>query len=211
MVKLYYADVSAIPTEIDERLISSYRREKLEKQRSPLLRRQGIGAELLLQAALQELLPELTQPPEIAVDALAKPYLRGAELHFNLSHSGRYAACVIADRPVGVDIQMVREYSESLAERCFTPEERKTLSAAEEPDRAFTALWTLKESYLKWKGDGIRMPMRSVSVCFDLSAPLARAADAAFWHMRLQDYHLSVCVEAGEDPVPQEIKEVTLL
>jgi len=209
MLKLYYADVSALAPEADELPLSSYRRGKLEKQRSPLLRKQGIGAELLLQTALRETVPELPQPPEIAADALGKPCLRGAELYFNLSHSGAYAACAIADLPVGVDIQTSREYSEKLAERCFTPEERAALRAAREPDAEFTALWTLKESYLKWKGSGIRTPMSSVSL--DLSAVPVRAADAVFWHMRLQDCHLSLCVQADADPVPQAIKEVTLL
>ena len=85
------------------------------------------------------------------------------------------------------------------------------LCAAAEQDHAFTALWTLKESYLKWCGSGIHTPMSSFSVSLNPSTDLACTEDAVLWHTRLQDYHLSLCLEAGNDPRPQEIKEVTLL
>ena len=47
--------------------------------------------------------------------------------HFNLSHSGTLALCALSAQPVGVDIQVVRVWRDSLLERSCTPRERAWL------------------------------------------------------------------------------------
>lgn len=43
---------------------------------------------------------------EIAYNSQGKPYfLSNCEIFFNISHSSNYVACVIGDRPVGIDIE----------------------------------------------------------------------------------------------------------
>lgn len=43
---------------------------------------------------------------EIAYNSQGKPYfLSNREIFFNISHSSNYVACVIGDRPVGIDIE----------------------------------------------------------------------------------------------------------
>ncbi len=47
-------------------------------------------------------------PAGLAQWQRGKPYFPSPRCQFNLSHSGTLALCALSDRPVGVDIQMVR-------------------------------------------------------------------------------------------------------
>ena len=85
-------------------------------------------------------------------------------LFFNLSHSGDYAVCALADREIGVDIQKHKEYKETLARRFFHPEELAFLSTAGDQKRCFYDLWSMKESCVKYTGQGLSTGMDSFSV-----------------------------------------------
>lgn len=82
-----------------------------------------------------------------------KPYFEEAPwLHFSISHSGVYWACAVADYPVGLDLQIRRKkYSFRIAERFFHPDEKAYLLG----NGDFYAVWTAKESYVKYTGTGI--------------------------------------------------------
>ena len=57
---------------------------------------------------------------EIAYNSQGKPYfLSNREIFFNISHSSNYVACVIGDRPVGIDIEKARKGRQNLAKRFF--------------------------------------------------------------------------------------------
>ena len=95
-----------------------------------------------------------------AADANGKPFLEGADLMFNLSHSGALALVAVArSRQVGVDVEQLRPMPdlESVAARVCTPGELATLAGLAEPqrERAFFALWTRKEALAKATGEGI--------------------------------------------------------
>lgn len=84
-----------------------------------------------------------------------KPYFRQhPEIFFNLSHSGTMAACCVADRPVGIDIEGGRPCRLKVAQRFFSERERAWVEEAETEHRFFR-LWTLKEAYAKADGAGI--------------------------------------------------------
>lgn len=96
-----------------------------------------------------------------------KPYLAAyPQLHFNLSHSGCYAACAIHTQPVGIDVEQVVPLDIlPFREHLSTAEyyELRSLPATEQLSH-FYHLWTLKESYLKQTGMGLSAPMGSFSL-----------------------------------------------
>lgn len=97
-----------------------------------------------------------------------KPYLENqAGLHFNISHSGEYAAVAIAENPVGVDIEQIRPVSEGVISRVCTDEEREYLRKSDNKDRDFIKLWTLKECAVKASGKGLSDNFKNHS--YDLS------------------------------------------
>ena len=51
MLRLYYADVAGLDADAGAYALSDYRRDRLAHIRPPRARRQGIGAELLLNRA----------------------------------------------------------------------------------------------------------------------------------------------------------------
>ena len=85
-----------------------------------------------------------------------KPVLVGLpHIHSNLSHCREAVACVVSDRPVGIDVESVREYRESLVSYTMNDAERADISRHPRPEIAFTRLWTMKEAVLKRTGEGI--------------------------------------------------------
>lgn len=98
--------------------------------------------------------------PELAAGERGKPWFPAEpRRHFNLSHSGTLALCALADRPVGVDIQVTRgSWRPSLIARSCTPEEREWLASRGDRPEDFTQLWALKESAGKQSGYGLPYP-----------------------------------------------------
>lgn len=203
MLRLYFADVSALDPNDFAGILTDYRREKLSRQRDAQSRRQGLGAELLLRRALADCAPECLWPPEIRLGEYGKPAWNVEGLYFNLSHSGEFAACVIADCPVGLDVQEACVYREALARRFFTPEEQAFLIASEERDQDFGRIWAMKESYLKALGKGLARPLSSFSVVGEGRDRL----DAAVWYSRIQGYHFSVCAPGAASAEPEIIEK----
>lgn len=72
-------------------------------------------------------------------------------------------ACLIGDRPLGIDLQHGRKMDPAkISARYFAEEEAelvRKLGAA-----AFFRLWTRKEAYSKYTGNGLADVMRGISV-----------------------------------------------
>lgn len=115
----------------------------------------------------------LSPLPEIARREHGKPWFPEREdLHFNLSHSGELALCALDGAPVGVDIQIVKEWRPGLPERVCSGPELAWLER--QPDRwpAFTRLWTLKEARVKESGRGLTASIRDIRVPLPADGPV---------------------------------------
>ncbi len=133
-----------------------------EKQARILCQRVKQNADnMLVGAALaRHMIWEIFQIPlsqqHIAYGPYGKPYLRDyPNVHFNISHSGQYVACAVADCPVGIDVQVIGAYRPDVAARVCNEEELAGIEASVNPATEFTKLWTRKEAYLKMLGCGI--------------------------------------------------------
>lgn len=95
-----------------------------------------------------------------------KPFLPAwPEIQVNLSHSGQVALCAVDTTPVGVDVQReIAPVSDALVRRVCTPPERRWLEGQPRREAAFATLWTLKESYLKYRGDGLSGGLKTFTV-----------------------------------------------
>lgn len=96
--------------------------------------------------------------PEIIKDEMGKPGFKDCGLHFNVSHSGEYLAIAVSESPVGIDIQKEKEIREGMYRKVVRPEEQSLIG--KERQRDFLRLWTLKESFVKAEGCGLRMSMK---------------------------------------------------
>lgn len=205
MLRLYWADVSRLLPDAEQYELSAYRREKLRMLRPPEARKLSIGAELLLCQALSDCAPGFPWPPRITAGVLGKPEWNVEGLYFNLSHSGSIAACAIADRPVGLDVQEPCGCREALTGRFFSPEEQAFLAASADKDRDFCRIWSRKESYVKALGTGISIPLGAFSVVGE-HLPLGYA----FWDAEIEGCRFALCLPGGGNPQPDIVIEKKL-
>lgn len=102
---------------------------------------------------------------EVKVNSNNKPYLKGNPVHFNISHSKDLAACVIAEFPVGIDVEFF-DTSISYVDFEFqmTTGEFEKINGAEDRIGSFFTYWTAKEAIIKAHGDGMMIPLDSFEV-----------------------------------------------
>ena len=143
-------------------LLSEQRREQCLKFKLEQGRKTCAAVYLLLCEGLRKEYG-ITELPVFEYGEHGKPSIVGhPEIFFNMSHCREAAICVLSDVPVGVDVESIRSYSESLARYTMSDAEMELIEKAERPDVEFIRLWTLKEAVLKRSGEGIRNDMKHV-------------------------------------------------
>lgn len=142
--------------------LSDQRREQALRFRHEQGRRECAAAYLLLCQALEKEYG-ITEKPVFQYGEHGKPAIVGhPDIHFNLSHCRLATICVVSNRPVGVDVESIREYKDSLARYTMNEEELERIAHAVNPAQEFTRLWTRKEAVLKLTGHGLQGDMKSV-------------------------------------------------
>ncbi|MBO4384793.1 MAG: 4'-phosphopantetheinyl transferase superfamily protein [Clostridia bacterium] len=148
-------DRSAELLNAPERFSSAERLIRSKKIKNPLVRAQGLAAELALSYALSG---EMLLPPEYRREKSGKPVIEDGFI--SLSHSGRFAVCAYSPVPVGVDIEIPRPVRASVKKRLLSAEE------LEEWLDGFSLLkrFVIKEAYLKMTGEGVFGGLSSLTV-----------------------------------------------
>lgn len=86
----------------------------------------------------------------VSFEKKGKPYFRQGGVFFSLSHSRGVCAAAVSDRPVGVDVEMLREsFRAGLVAKTLNEDEKNAF------DGDFTRIWCRKESVAKLTGEGI--------------------------------------------------------
>lgn len=153
-----------------------------------------------------------------AANEYGKPYyIIPADFHFNISHSGDWVTAAVSDHPVGIDIEHIQPISLDIAARFFSPEECLAIhnTSAEKQMDLFYRIWTAKESYIKYIGQGLSLPLDSFSV---ICADAFRISNNPNAHLLTPDfqpgYRLTVCHEIQlEQPLfvqPISYSEISL-
>lgn len=170
--KVYVTDVAQLDDEscyaaMYEK-VSERRRHKTDRLKFRKDKLLSLAAEsLLIQACEDYGLDYYTET--IIENEYSKPDFAGGKYHFGLSHSGTKAMCVIADCPVGCDVEIMDKANLDIAKRFFSKDEYAVLESIEKmPDKKdmFYRIWTLKESFVKCIGKGMSCPFDSFAVEF---------------------------------------------
>lgn len=101
--------------------------------------------------------------PDFLYNEHGAPYWANGP-YFSISHTKQGIAVAISDRPIGIDIEGLREATDSLISRAMNPEEVSIIQASSSPQTEFIRLWTRKEAYVKMKGTGIISDMHEILV-----------------------------------------------
>ena len=208
MLRVYTANISGLDYRPALFKLSAYRLQRLEGVQSELNKKQGAGAELLLNRAVRELRPGTELPLDIVADENGKPGLRDGSLFFSLSHSGPFALCAVSDKVLGADIQEQKPFNERLARRFFSAEELAYILGSEDRNAAFSQVWALKESYIKAVGLGLKLPLDSFSLKFEKRIEL-RGEPWKLWHRCVNGCHIAVC--SSSDAEAEIFREIDRL
>lgn len=142
--------------------ISEQRREQAVKFKHELGQRLCVLAYQLLKQGLHEAYG-IEGNPQFEYNEHGKPAIVGhPDIFFNLSHCKEAVLCAISDQPVGVDVESVRSFNDSLVHYTMNEDEIREIETAEDRAVAFIRLWTMKEAALKLEGTGISKDMKQV-------------------------------------------------
>ncbi len=147
--------------------VSAERKDKVLRYRFLKDRVLSLGAEVLLRKALRECGIEI---PEIhyGFEINGKPFLKGVEgFDFNISHSEDLVMVAVSENETGCDIEKITETDLDIAKKFFFREEYENIAAlpaSEERNELFFRYWTLKESFMKATGLGMRLPLDSFQI-----------------------------------------------
>lgn len=95
-----------------------------------------------------------------------KPYFPERPIEFSVSHTGDLWVCLMGAQTAGVDIQRRRKCRmDKIAKRYYTPDEQAHVEKLGE--KGFFQIWTRKEAYAKYTGEGLTEQLRFFSTLKD--------------------------------------------
>ncbi len=119
-------------------------------------------ARALLDEALMREYGKTASDFEMEISPGGKPYFKNSDIYFNISHTKKAVAVALSESPVGVDIQYILPYSDRLAGRICIPSELDIISASEDKSYELCRMWAMRESYVKYTGEGIRSSIKDI-------------------------------------------------
>lgn len=182
---MVFDDLQGFDLEAEMVCLPAWRRDASMAIRHEQGRRQSVAAYRLLMLMLEEC-HGITGDVAMAYHDGGKPYLTAyPDIHFNMSHCRCAVACVVASRRVGVDIESIRQFKDSLARHVLNDDEYAMVTGAASPEREFIRLWTMKESLLKMTGQGLRTDIKTV----------LENNDSIFRTIINDNYSVTVCLD----------------
>lgn len=161
----------------------------------------------LLSTALMEhcgvCIPEEELPDAIRTGAYGKPELISyPNIHFNISHCSDMAVCALSRHEIGVDIEKITFFRDTIIKKVLTAREQDFLRQMSTDEHShqewFFRFWTLKESRIKHSGMGLSMPLNSFSFQYNPNTSpyeITCSENNLYFHQQMLDgqYILSVC------------------
>ena len=189
MVKVYITTISEADFDGAIKCLSEYRRAKAKRKNGE----GSLTAGLLLDYALRKH-GFYERDMEYGENEHGKPFFKNCPIKFSLSHSGKYAVCVVSDTECGIDAEKYADTKNVLkiAERYFATDEYEYIKSSGDTKTAFFKLWTRKESLLKAIGTGISGGLKTYTVLNDEIA----IGDTKFRFLEIggyEDIAITVC------------------
>lgn len=176
-------------------LISEKRQSEIRRFRFTIDQKLSLFSELLVRILICKIKGINNSQIVFSNNEYGKPYLIDQpDVHFNISHTRNAIAVIVSDKPVGIDIERVSEVDISIAERYFTRNEFSyIIQSSEHQDKRFYEIWTKKEAYIKYTGQGLSLSLQSFDVLLE---PLKSKIQTLYQ----DNYILSVCCKDLMEP-----------
>jgi len=188
-------------------LISVEKQQQISSMRFCMDRKLKVYADILLRSKACESLKLRNQDLRFSQNSFGKPYLlNDLSFHFNISHTRNALVVGLSEHPIGVDIEKMNPADPSVARKVFTDNEFNYVFGEERnQDRRFNEIWTKKESYVKWIGEGWSSDAAVTDV---LCEPVCTQIITA----EIKEYTISACsIHSNNDIHIVEVQEKDLL
>lgn len=141
---------------------------------------------------------------------LDKKLNMSSSIFFNISHSSNIVICALYDKEIGVDIEKVNTFKSFIIKKILTDKEREYIEKYKDVEEKYREIffrfWTLKESYLKYKGSGFfKNPLDIEFIISDDNISSKDENVSIFQDIFLEDYIFSLCFEKVENPTKEKI------
>ncbi|WP_024859828.1 4'-phosphopantetheinyl transferase family protein [Ruminococcus flavefaciens] len=129
--------------------------------------------------------------PKIKKGENGKPVFTNSNICFNISHCDKAVCCGLSMHNIGVDVQDTVTGFDDIIGCTMSDREIELIRSADSPSEAFTRLWTLKESFVKFDGSGLTDDIRTIEF---LNTENEFAYRNCFFNVEhTSEYHISVC------------------
>jgi len=208
-VHVWCARPEEIGSEADaRRCLAADELERTARFRLERPRQLAIASRVLLRTVLSRYEPVAPADWRFAVEAHGRPIIADgrSSLRFSVSKATGLVVCAVAAGELGVDVEpLSRAAPLEVADRFFAPAELAALRALPERERAgrFFDYWTFKESYVKARGLGLRLPLDKFVIVLDEGPPRLEIEpslgdDGSSWQLAQRkptpDHVVSLCV-----------------
>lgn len=200
MIKLYGAvcgtDISALQSELPTQWFAAWiATHKIGKNQK----------NALLSLSALSLLHRSGAVGTLCYDNSGRPYFEERTCDFSITHTQNHVFCAIieGEEPtrIGIDAEDLNrpDFSnfEEMAARWFGENEQTVFSASPTKE-TFLRLWTRKEAYVKYTGEGLKALSKVDTVSLEAEGEIR------FFDYRVGDILISLCVPHDVD-VPQNI------
>ncbi len=144
--------------------MSTERKDTVKRIVSVPKQKLKIAADRICRNAISEFCKIDPDKIEFDISEHGKPYAKGINAHFSISHSGELAVCAVSDKEIGIDIEKIRDINPKVSKRFACETELEYIN---KHINGFLEIWTLKEAYFKCIGTGLGPDIKNVS--FDIS------------------------------------------
>ncbi|OXA98978.1 4'-phosphopantetheinyl transferase family protein [Flavobacterium pectinovorum] len=139
---------------------------------------------------------------EICYQSDKKPFLEGKNIYFNISHTNSLVTCVIADFPIGIDVEFLDKkinYLDFKPQMTFS--ELYRVGNSKNTVQGFFSYWTEKEAVIKAHGKGLLIPLKS----FEISNNECIVENEKFYLKEIFiDKNYQCCIAANSDRIKHE-------
>lgn len=174
-MKVYTALLSQTPESELKRayfMMDEARKQAVLRYRGEKDRKRTVLGELLARKAISNLLGVDRQDIAFGRYDSGKPYAKNFDVKFSISHSKDMVVCAVSRDEVGIDVELIRDIDMRITKIACTENDKSfifgdngsTDTQDNETVLRFFKLWTAKEAYLKYCGEGISN-LKSVNYC----------------------------------------------
>lgn len=183
MYNLFYYNIEKMSDELFNKELAALpliRRKEILKKAKINDQKLSLAGDMLAKKYLSKLYGISPDELIFAKGEHGKPYVTNIPAHFSISHSGKYTVLAISDRPIGIDLETIREFSAITAHKLFNEAELKYIAGTTPARRksvmqqCFFEIWTAKEAYLKYTGKGLSGGINSLILDIENNKPIPK-------------------------------------